>query len=55
VLGMILEERNEIFNFIGCLEINDTDTGNWFQVRELRGEIPEYDVNETKVQEIVQY
>jgi hypothetical protein len=26
---MTLEKRNEIINFIGWREINDTDTGNW--------------------------
>jgi hypothetical protein len=28
VLDMTLGKRNEIFNFIGCREINDTDAGN---------------------------
>jgi hypothetical protein len=28
-LGMTLEKRNEIINFIGWREINNTDTGNW--------------------------
>jgi hypothetical protein len=32
------------FHFIGCRELNNSDTRNWF-----------HDVNETKVQEIVQY
>jgi hypothetical protein len=32
---MTPEKRNEIINFIGWREINDTDTGNWFQVGEL--------------------
>ena len=26
---MTLEKRNEIINFIGWREINNTDTGNW--------------------------
>jgi hypothetical protein len=51
VLGMTLEKRNEIINFIGWREINNTDTGNWCSSagRELHMEIPEYDVNKVEI------
>ena len=46
---MTLEKRNEIINFIGWREFNNTDTGNCVQVRELHVEIPEYDVNKVEI------
>ena len=45
-------DGRKTFNFIHIFSKN---TGNWFQVRELHVEIPEYEVNKPKVQEIVQY
>ena len=50
-----LEKQNEIINFIGWREINDTEPEIGVRVRQLHLEIPEYDVNKTKVQEVVQY
>jgi hypothetical protein len=46
---MTLEKRNEIINFIGWREINDTDTGNWCSSAGITREIAEYDVNKVEI------